>query len=330
VPSRGVLLIVLLAGCGRHRSTGALIERLGSADEAVRIDAATELARRGEEAIPDLIAAMNDERPLVRQWAIWTLGEMGPRAEPAIGRLIEALDDTDDDVRRSATVVLGANLRASSALPSLLQKIKDPAPQVRTASVWALWVMSVHGVSSGAVIPAIANGLHDPDETVRAEAATMLGRFGEEALATLPQILVALDDASPNVRAAAAAAAGAMGPAGRPALDRLVRAFNEDDDHNVRRAATGALAGLGAEAVPALTAALRHRDRFTRVAAAEALGFVEGPAKGALPDLKQAIEEGDPLVVSAAEDAIRRIEGSIAADAAEAREKAEAQVDAGR
>jgi HEAT repeat protein len=319
---QSLVMVVFLAGCSRHRSTEALIEDFASADEESRIQAAHALARRGEEVVPDLIEALDDERPLVRDWAIRTLWEMGPGAEAATQRLIQALDDTDHDVRRSATCVLAAN---PSALPLVLLKIKDPAPQVRTASIRAL---SVHPQDPGAIIPAIAGALHDPDETVRAAAATALGRFPKEATATLPALLAALDDGSPSVRGTAAGIIGEMGPAGRPALDRLVKALNDDVEQGVRQAAAGALAQFGAEALPPLIDALRHRDRFTRVTVVEALGYMGSTAKGAIPALKEAVQEGDPLVVAAAEEAIRRIEGAIAVDQVEAREKAEAEAEA--
>ena len=61
-----------------------------------------------------------------------------------------------------------------------------------------------------------------------------------------------------------------------------------------------------------------------------ALGSMGSSARDALPALKQAVEEGDPLVVGAVEEEIRRIQGAIAADEAEASEKAEAETDASR
>ena len=228
------VLVVLLTGCSRHPSTGALIEQLGSADEKSRLEAAYALARRGEEVVPAMIEALDDERPLVRDWAIRTLGEMGQRAEPAIPRLVQALDDTDHEVRRSAAFVLGMNLRAPPALPSLILKIQDPAPEVRTASIRAL---SILGLDPGVVIPAIAAALRDPEATVRAAAATALGTFPKEATATLPELLAALDDGSPSVRGTAAGVIGEIGPAARPAFDRLVRAMNDDADQGVRKAA---------------------------------------------------------------------------------------------
>jgi HEAT repeat protein len=318
---QSLVVVVLLAGCRRHEDTGALIERLASPDESVRVDAAYQLARRGEVVVPDLLAALEDDRPLVRDWTIRTLGEMGREAEPAMPRISQALDDVDDDVRASAVIVLG-NLRFDSVLPALIVKAKDPSPRVRALAVGTL---GMH--RNPETLPALGAAMRDLDEDVRVCALGALASFGGASSALLPDILAALDDGSPRVRAAAAGALGAMGPAARPALERLVRVLNEQDESQVQQAAIRAIANSGSEAVPLLVNALRNGARFARLAAADALGRAEAPAKDAIPALKAAIEEGDPLVAAAAEEAVRRIQGAIAAEEAEAREKAEAEED---
>jgi hypothetical protein len=94
----------------------------------------------------------------------------------------------------------------------------------------------VHNI---AVAPLIA-ALHDPDETVRKEAAKILGKVGD-ARAVEP-LIEALKDDDEDVRWAAA---NALGNIGTPVLQPLIRALKDealkDDDEDVRWAAAYAL-----------------------------------------------------------------------------------------
>ncbi len=149
-----------------------LVERLDDDDPFVREMAVLALGEiENPSAIDPLIESL-DRHPELREPAIWALGEIGnheaERARSAvfaqIGRrgwdnqdvwsgylgsdaarrfagdlsaLIDALDDDDPKMRRSAAEWLG--LRGEqSAVDPLLDALRDPEPSVRAMAIWAL------------------------------------------------------------------------------------------------------------------------------------------------------------------------------------------------
>lgn len=98
-----------------------------------------------------------------------------------------------------------------------------------------------------------------------------------------------------------------------------------DQDLNVRFSAGYALKAIGPAAQAAVPALVKALDTFpggtpalvgparyyadVRSIAAEALGAVGSTAKDAVPALKKALTHPDPLVRSAAADALKRIVG---------------------
>lgn len=121
---------------------------------------------RQRAAIPPLLMALRDPRPVVRQLALWGLSEMrfaetapavaamladpaAPVRTEALGALgdmgetrwlapmIALLNDSDAAVRRRAAHALG-DLRATAAIPMLQQRLTDPDPGVTSEARWAL------------------------------------------------------------------------------------------------------------------------------------------------------------------------------------------------
>jgi HEAT repeat protein len=123
-----------------------LIDRLAHLDRLERVGAAAELVRRGrsgremETAVVELlVAALRDQRVILRKMAALVLGDLAAESERAVPALVEALANPDEGLRRRAVVALG---------------------QFRTAAT--------------AAIPALRSALHDQDEGVRSFAATSL------------------------------------------------------------------------------------------------------------------------------------------------------------
>ena len=105
--------------------------------------------------------------------------------------------------------------------------------------------------------------------------------------------------------AVAAAMAFALAAAGRPYVDRLVRALADPDTANQ---AMDYVVELGSAQPSALVPSLRHADPIVRERVATAMGFV-GDA-GAEAALSQVTSDGDPSVRRAAETALIRIRAS--------------------
>jgi HEAT repeat protein len=155
--------------------------------------------------------------------------------------------------------------------------------------------------------------LSDRDAEVRAAAAWRLETAGALTEPAIPKLQAALGDEQEIVRTAAARALGALGPKARSASLALLAAL-DDPRANVRAEAAQALARieLTAEAIPALTRALRHRDSYVRAFAAWTLGNLGPEAKDAVPALAAVLGPDDTAGVVAA--ALARI-GPAAAQA---------------
>ena len=148
----------------------------------------------------------------------------GAAGAPAVPALIQALGDSDRDVRRAAAT--RARLRANSqgdsgwdvrraaaealvkigtpAVSPLIQALGDRSENVRAAAAWALG-----DLGDPQAIPALIQALGDQSENVRWAAAWALGDLGDPQ--AVPPLIKALRDRSENVRCAAAWALGAIG-----------------------------------------------------------------------------------------------------------------------
>lgn len=90
-------------------------------------------------ALPALMTALEDSDQHVRAYAAFDLGDMGSKAAPAVGRLIETLGDPDEYVRHSVCSALGGiGPAAKAALPALRQALADPSEHVRASAQLAI------------------------------------------------------------------------------------------------------------------------------------------------------------------------------------------------
>lgn len=92
-------------------------------------------------ALPTLIKAMDDLTYF--QHAVEVLGEMGPKAAPAVDRLIEALDERDPDDQVAAAFALARIGSSASKAQEPLRKLLDAEePHVREAAQTAIDALS--------------------------------------------------------------------------------------------------------------------------------------------------------------------------------------------
>jgi len=115
-------------------------------------------------------------------------------------------------------------------------------------------------------------------------------------------LIKALKDSDSGVRQSAAAGLRRL-PAPE-AIPELIEALGAED-RLFARLASGALAVLGAEAVEALTLAMRSADPRTRIEAARALGEVGDGS--AIPALFAALSDTSAVVVHLAEIGLERL-----------------------
>jgi hypothetical protein len=159
------------------------------------------------------------------------LGQLGPKAAPAVPALIRALSDESQKVRRLAAGSLGRiGLPAGSAVPELTRALSAEDAAVRRAATEALGLI---GAPSGVAVPRLIEALSDRDRWVRRSAAKALGTL--KAARSASALIAALED------------------------ERLVTP------------AVLALEKIGEPAIPALVLALSHREETVRGLVAERL-----------------------------------------------------------
>jgi serine/threonine protein kinase/HEAT repeat protein len=306
-----------------------LIEALGHEDVSVREWAAIAVRDVGPpaaEAVPALMAALEDNMSGIRDWAAMALGSIGPAAKEALPALLVALRDTNTFLRAAAAGAIGAiGTAAESAIPDLINAIKDENRNVRCRAAEALGEM---GSLARGALSVLLEALEDRDVSAADAASAALRKIigGPAAVVVEPamppssstagaDLVRALKDKDRDVRWRAAIALGET-PASSEVVLALVEAI-EDPDDTVRWEAVKALGKLGSgakEAVPALAAALYDEDEIFRHHAASALAAMGPDAEAAVPALIRAFRhtpEGEPVQV--VEALIRIGRGAVAA-----------------
>jgi hypothetical protein len=206
-------------------------------------------------AVPVLIEALRDSNWNVRQEAILALGRIGASAVPA---LIELLPDADVNVRLATGEVFGyIGAEATPAVPALTKALHDDSQWVRLQAAKALKRI---GSPVTSVMPTLMDALHVPDEYVRAVAALEMGNMGVDAASVVP---VLIDMLRTNVvgRWSAAWALGNIGVDAAPAVPALSERLH-DSDAGVRNIAAEALEKIGTpEALAALDARRQSQQK---------------------------------------------------------------------
>jgi HEAT repeat protein len=170
--------------------------RLAAVDSILEVSAGSRLPA----VVPILLHALRNESTLARQRAATLLGRV---ADPrAIGDLVTALSDKEEEVRRAAEEALTRFGSAGQGL--LIRALKDRSAEVRRASARILG-----RIGSLEAIDPLLEALRDPDEWVRAHAAEYLRKLGDQR--AIPPFIVALRDSNPIVRNHAAAVLGELG-----------------------------------------------------------------------------------------------------------------------
>jgi HEAT repeat protein len=167
---------------------------------------------------------------------------------------------------------------ALEALPALADRLSDPDESIRSAAAAAA------GQMGPTAVPILRRGLSHFDKQVRRQSVWALGRIGPPAAPAVPDLCIALKDLDPRTGTGAAQALGAIGPAASAAAPYLIAAISEANQV-LSRLAVKALSLIGPPAVPALLGALTQSEPFLRGEAALALSWMGDGAHAAVTPL---------------------------------------------
>jgi serine/threonine-protein kinase len=282
------------------------IDALKHTNSVVRAEAARALGDLGPDAknaVPALIAVLDDPDIDVRAGAIHALERIGSGAAKAIPPLIRlSKSDESESVHNLAskaietirndtggvkglvpwlTIMVSTGLvlvtffwawrRLSPvAVPILIEDLKSDRVAVRRR---ATRVLALLGAGANSAVPGLLQALKDGDESVRHGADTALGKIGMENKTAVPDLIAALRDKDPFVRTRAAVLLGKFGPGAKAAIPTLLRVLKDPIDL-VRVEAVQALGRIDLEAkqaIPHLTEAVRDKSYSVRHAAAAIL-----------------------------------------------------------
>jgi len=170
----------------------------------------------------------------------------------------ESTEYEDYEVRRDAAEALG-DFEEEKVIKALTHAFKD-VEDVR------FHVARNLGKFGKTAVPFLIETLQDPDESMRRDAAWMLGNIGDER--AIPPLTEALKDKDEEVRFHVARN---LGKFEEPAVPYLLDALKDPDEH-VRRYAAWILGVIGDDrAVPALENALNDPSDYVRKGVEQAL-----------------------------------------------------------
>jgi len=258
----------------------------------------------GDEAVRTLVVGLADPDGVVREAAVEALHGLAPEA---LATALEAVRAADPPIvvrvfagLRQLVAHFGAT--AAQPLADTLRGDRDLTPLGRELACLALGDI---GPGAEDAVPALLALLSDPNEDVRAAAATALGFIGIEDDIVLADLGRMLADAVPNVRRQAALAAARI--TGRPLDDRspsearIIPIPGFEDEVLTRDALRPGAVKTGVES---LVTSLRDGREVVRQNAARALGTlvdegVDGLDAAAQP-LGMLLRDGDVDVRKAA------------------------------
>jgi HEAT repeat protein len=231
-----------------------LMEALGGPDPALSYNAGHYLGELGPKAVPALVKHFSDRGARGRWWAALALGRIGAEARAALPALIAATKEADPVLRRGATRAIG--------------QIGPQHPEV---------------------VPTLVAMLKDSE--TRAEAITSLGQAGPKAEEALPALLTHVSGQSyVGVMAAAAVLKiDARNAAARAALHEAIKAPDAQRRHQALQVLRDIDEG-GPEVIAACVATVKEADVTRHRQAIAYLGRLAEKDDAALKALIDALD----------------------------------------
>ncbi len=282
-----------------------------------------------------LVYQLKSKDPQVRERAVYTLGEMGPRASSSVSSLQKMMrTDGSPKVRAAAARALG-KIKTRKVVGILIQGMHDKNEMVREAAAWGLGHMKF--LARKAINPMTQVLLKEKSAKVQRAITLALSRMGSKGTASLlkglkaksprarlysvkalgkkrvsKQVLSALkqtlkNDRDADVRTAAAQAIERQGRYAVSALPYAEQTLFEDKNEKVKQASASAIAAMGAKGYYILSKALEQKDANVRFAAAIALKNAGSQSKATIKAMTRVLEDQDDRVRKTASQVLNKI-----------------------
>lgn len=254
--------------------------------------------------IADLFKALHESTlKYQRRYAAQILGE---RKEPtAVPHLLQALEDPEDVVQRSAAEAL-VKINDTSIFPSLIANLKAEKPSVRQYSAYILGQLATK--ENKPVVEALEKLSSDKESSVRLEVIYALYRIGASSSASI--FTGGLVDDEPRIRSYCA---NALGNLRLPdAREALTAALEGEEDADVRRSIIFAIGQIGGSySAKVLAEAAIGESSSLRADIADALAEIKTPE--ATQALTEMLEDRDVAVRARAAAALINVKDPVAA-----------------
>ncbi len=273
-----------LVKIGDSRATESLIEVFETSDSnSVRISLAAALGKIGDEkAIPALLAALNDEMPVVRRLAADSLAKIG---KPAVEELVKILKSDDSPaLRKSAALVLG-KIGDAQAVAPLITALEDSDVEVRITTARALGRLD----DESAVLPLIKL-LPNPSPKLSKTAADALVSLDAKAV---PPLISQLEKDVANLNAPdkSALTANVLARTCFAAVEPLIALIQKSDNVALQSVAADALVQIGKPAVEPLVSELMQANLAFRSLWENILARIGQPALTPVIGLMESTDE---------------------------------------
>lgn len=225
----------------------------GDVEPTVRMEAAEALWAICEHAaaLDAFVRGLDDNNVRFRRWAAIVLGTLESKVEIAVAALINALDDTDLQVRRSAAESLAMHgTAAAGALPKIESLLGEDE---WTRVISAQSILTIDPSRAEELVPVLANALTSRSRRIRHETVLAFSSLPTTvAMLAAPELIKAVDDEYEFVRMAAIPCIAALGAGAAPAVSTLVRILRGEGPDGgkwwIRQDAADALGAIGEHA----------------------------------------------------------------------------------
>lgn len=268
-----------------------------------------------DKSLATIVAIMKSSHSsVVKANLVRVIGHVGPRNEYLQPLILDLMKKDEDVSVRSAAADSLSNFMREEKAAAAAEAVKvmcyclknDVSPHVRRSVAQAMGNLPS---ATEEVMNALVAAMDDNYKQVRSSAGSALSRFGPRAKSALPQILKMYKEENDwSSRQSTLSAMVQIDKKNPKVVETLIEAL---DEPNLMNYAVSYLQQLGVDAAPAVPRLIKNLDADNnmnvRLQAANALGAIGPKAQSALPVLTKLSETSDGALKSTVDNAIRRI-----------------------